>query len=118
MFIHPRIYALLDNPHLATIMSHSTYSLDEVKATLACAEQVGKEYDALVDQIGKIIDPIPWYNRTEKETALQGLMSGDPHISTGKQDEPFPLTQWQKAISSQRTHNRRIEKALKEFEHA
>jgi hypothetical protein len=116
MIIHGSIYALLDNPNLPMIMARSTYSLDEIKATLATAEKLKAEYEMLYNRAHKILDPIDHFERFDNEKALANLILDYSSIHAGVHNEPFPLTQWEKAIARQRTHNRKIEKALREFE--
>jgi predicted cupin superfamily sugar epimerase len=117
MIIHPGVYTNLASPLLANYLARSAYSLDEIKATLAEAEKAKAEFDALSDRVYKILDPIPWWDRNDKENKLNSILSENACVQPGFGfKEVFPLTQWKKAIASQRTHNRKIEKALKEFE--
>lgn len=120
MFIHSSVYRLLDqsqNPALPNMLARSAYSLDKIKATLAEAEKVRAEYEALYNQAHEILEPIKWFERNDSEHALAELITDNAYIQCGARfDEMFPLTQWQKAISRQRTHNRKIEKALRVFE--
>lgn len=119
MIIHPSVYRLLDhsqNPALPAMLERSAYSLDEIKATLAAAEQVKAEYEALYNRAHVILDPIDHFERLDNENALAHLITENAYIQSGVRfDETFPLTQWRKAIAAQRSHNRKIEKALKGF---
>lgn len=118
MLIHKGIYALLENPNLPVIMQRSAYSLDEIKAALSSAEQVKAEYEALCNRVGELIGHIKWYDRFDNEQALANVVLDNACIQGGTYSEPFPVKTWNRAIASQRAHNRRIEKALKEFEDA
>lgn len=113
--VHSKIYSFLNGPARATHIANSAYTAQEIDATIAQAEALEAQEQALIKRASVLLEGqglIEGWD-SDKHRALNELCAkGQFYIELSRRSDPFPVQTWQRKLASQKRYIRKLKKAI------